>query len=103
MDKCICGHTRGRHFYEPDTSCRVNRCNCEKYELNAQEHLDATDPCICGHWKGEHVFFHYNKPIIKNRFCFAKKQNNWHYCNCNDFKLDNLTLIEKLAKEKNLI
>jgi hypothetical protein len=59
-------------------------------------HLD--DKCICGHIYGRH-----SKAPLRYCFldCFTEypKSTEWQH----SFKLDNLTLIEKLAKERGLV
>jgi len=56
------------------------------------------DKCVCGHTYGRHS----KAPF---RYCFLdcyfenKPQEEWQHT----FKLDNLTLIEKLAKERGLV
>ena len=58
--------------------------------------------CVCGHDSGWHF------KTAPRLDCFANVEKNFNgryyaNCPCNEFKLDNLKLIEDLAKERNLV
>jgi hypothetical protein len=59
--------------------------------------------CICGHTK--HVHIGWGGDSTGCNFAFLEDvQEPWErYCLCQEFKLDNLKLIEDLAKERKLI
>jgi len=66
--------------------------------------MKITDsPCVCGHEKGWHR--------LSIQYCYAGQAldgGNFNYgkiplCKCARFKLDNLKLVEDLAKERKLI
>jgi hypothetical protein len=61
---------------------------------------DWEEPCVCGHKQKEHTMF----TGIHNQ-C-AKCTSRWHFgarSPWHEFKLDNLRLIEDLAKHKGLV
>lgn len=62
--------------------------------------------CVCNHEES----WHYYPPYISRTCNFrTEKHTEWmpgtYYqnCSCNNFTLDNLRLIEDLAKQRNLI
>jgi hypothetical protein len=63
--------------------------------------IDYTLPllCLCGHWLREHEENNFPKDYLGNSFCqeCLSLRNSWH-----DIKLDNLSLVEYLAKERGL-
>ncbi len=69
-------------------------CNIIKLNLG-REYLDK---CICGHLRKRHVL-----PLLPFtpycRGCFFREKANIKH----EFKLDNLSYIEELAKERGLI
>ena len=64
--------------------------------------------CICGHPKKVHtpkIWKHRQFDIADymQEACFYGMDEPPKYCNCNKFKLDNLRLIEELAKKRGLV
>jgi hypothetical protein len=57
------------------------------------------EPCMCGHNKNEHVSEAI--PGYNTQVCLDPITRL--VCECYNFKLDNLKLIEDMAKEKGLI
>lgn len=55
-------------------------------------------PCKCGHIKN----FHQYSPDARHVVCWGQAGPR-EFCSCLKFKLDNLSFVEELAKEKNLI
>lgn len=56
------------------------------------------EKCICGHKKLSHY-----EPNLKYFYVVCRIWTGTDYCDCKGFKLDNLQVIEDLAKEKNII
>jgi hypothetical protein len=54
------------------------------------------EKCVCGHEK----YYHMN---VSGMGCWACPDGFFVACGCKRFKLDNLTLIEDLAKERSLV
>jgi len=53
--------------------------------------------CVCGHSKEDHVGWEH-QPTGCNEWI-----GTINTCDCDEFKLDNLRLIEQLAKQKGLV
>ena len=55
--------------------------------------------CVCGHIRVSHnCYIDFCEQFLGQSGIFEEQ-----YCKCQKFKLDNLSYIEQLAKEKNLI
>ena len=54
--------------------------------------------CICGHEDSDHYLFAQTDEYCTICYRMYGEEKCWHV-----FKLDNLTYIEKLAKERNLV
>ena len=59
--------------------------------------------CICGHDKKAHADRYFGTNEIPKSDCFFIVAANGTFCKCMIFKLDNLKLVEDLAKERNLV
>lgn len=61
--------------------------------------------CLCGHHQGLHIinchweYTEFKDPNIHDPF----SMKSYMFCKCDGFKLDNLSYIEELAEERNLI
>ena len=66
-------------------------------------------PCKCGHSSKDHAKEFLSHPLSGNsnwehNSCFVMCEDPpLPYCRCMKFVLDNLTLVEKLARERNLV
>jgi hypothetical protein len=55
-------------------------------------------PCICGHMK----WHHYTKEPVWN-FSSCRTWTGREHCMCQKFKLDNLALVEQVARARRLV
>lgn len=72
--------------------------------------IKVLQTCICGHASGKHVVWlsdlksnTYSDELKNCTYHTYNEGNDYIPCGCLKFKLDNLKLVEDLARKKNLI
>lgn len=104
---CVCGHFAGRHFGWTD-GCSYHKgcrdvvlptpdytCYCDNFK---EYHRNPTNMlCKCGHTKEDHEITH------EVAGACSRYEDDFTFCGCSVFVLDNLSYIEYLAKQKGLV